>query len=138
VEWSKVDINHKYILKKNCLTHIVVCYSRWIEELRKSQVLVMTYSIFLEVMEKNYLKMNELNLLILDECHNVMNNEDLKGVLTLYENFAKSEHPRILGLTASIVNNKCKPMELSQLITILETKLKSVISTSNSVLSALQ
>ena len=98
----------------------------------------MTYSIFLEVMEKNYLKMNELNLLILDDCHNVMNNEDLKGVLTLYENFAKSEHPRILGLTASIVNNNCKPMELSQLITILETKLKSVISTSNSVLSALQ
>ena len=75
-------------------------------------------------MEKNYLKMNELNLLILDDCHNVMNNEDLKGVLTLYENFVKSEHPRILGLTASIVNNNCKPMELSQLITILETKLK--------------
>ncbi|EFX72380.1 hypothetical protein DAPPUDRAFT_308316 [Daphnia pulex] len=113
-------------------------YSRWTEELGKSQVLVMTYSIFLEVIHKNFLKMNKLNLLILDDCHNVMNNEALKGVLTLYENAASSVHPRILGLTASIVNNICKPMELSQLITILETKLKSVISTSNNVLSALQ
>jgi endoribonuclease Dicer len=116
----------------------ILYYSRWIEELGKSQVLVMTYSIFLEVIQKKYLKMNELNLLILDDCHNVMNNEALKGVLTLYENSANGVHPRILGLTASIVNNICKPMELSHLITIMETKLKSVISTSNNVLSALQ
>lgn len=123
--------------KINCKT-LNMYYSRWTEELGKSQVLVMTYSIFLEVIHKNFLKMNKLNLLILDDCHNVMNNEALKGVLTLYENSANSVHPRILGLTASIVNNICKPMELSQLITILETKLKSVISTSNNVLSALQ
>ncbi len=82
--------------------------------------------------------MNQINLLILDDCHNVMNDDALKKVLTLYESNANSMPPRILGLTASIVNNVCKPLELSQLIIVLEKKLRSSIQTSNNILSALQ
>ncbi|KZS00877.1 putative Endoribonuclease Dcr-1, partial [Daphnia magna] len=128
----KVGIFHekKGVIKWSC--------QRWKDELGKSQVLVMTYQVFLEAIQKDFLEMSKLNLLILDDCHNVMNDEALKKILALYEKSANSLHPRILGLTASIVNNICKPMELSQLITILENKLQSAISTSNNVLSALQ
>lgn len=101
-------------------------------------MIVITYPIFVDVLQKGLLKMNQINLLILDDCHNVMNDDALKKVLTLYESTPHSMPPRILGLTASIVNNVCKPLELSQLIIVLEKKLRSSIQTSNNILSALQ
>lgn len=98
----------------------------------------MTYNVFIHVIQESLLKMNQLNLLILDDCHNVMNDGALKNILTLYESSAINFNPRVLGLTASIVNNMCKPIELSQLMINLEKRMKSAIQTSNNILSALQ
>ena len=109
---------------------------RWSQELEKSQVIVITYTVFVDIIQKNLLQMNQINLLILDDCHNVMNDDTLKSILSFYE--SSPSNPRILGLTASIVNSVCKPLELSQLIIILEKKLRSSIQTSNNILSALQ
>lgn len=111
---------------------------RWLNELNKSQVLVMTYSVFLHALHLKLLKMNQCNLLILDECHCVMSDIALRDILALYKSSTNSLSPRVLGLTAAIVNNKCKPLELSHLIKLLEDKLGSVIQTSNNILSALQ
>ena len=122
------------------ITHLLL-YSfkfRWLEELDKHQVLVMTYSVFLDVvLLKGYLKMSQINLLILDECHNIVRDSSLKSILEAYEN-SNSLKPRILGLTTSIVNKKCKPTNLANLIINLESTLQSVLQTSNSILSALQ
>lgn len=109
-------------------------------ELGKNQVFVMTYSVFVHVIQEKLLKMNQVNLLVVDDCHNVMNDEVLKKILVIYEKslIITSSYPRVLGLTASIVNNMCKPIELSQLIIFLEKEMKSSIQTSNNILSALQ
>lgn len=107
------------------------------EELQKYQVLVMTYSTFMTVLSKNFLKLSQINLLILDECHNIARDPNLKSIFESFENKNGSE-PRILGLTTSIVNKKCKPIQLSKMIINLETSLHSVIQTSNSILSGLQ
>lgn len=112
--------------------------SRWLNELKKSQVLVMTYCVFLHAIHLNLLKINQCNLLIFDECHCVMSDDALKDILALYKSSTNSLSPRVLGLTAAIVNNKCKPLELYHLIKLLESKLSSVIQTSNNILSALQ
>lgn len=96
----------------------------------------MTYPIFLFVLQQGYLRMGQVNLLVLDECHNAVRDPSLKSII-LELNLQKST-PRILGLTASIVNNKCRPLKLAKLIINLENSLKSVIQTSNSILSALQ
>jgi len=108
------------------------------QELDKHQVLVMTYSVFLDVvLLKGYLKMSQINLLILDECHNIVKDSSLKSILEVYQK-SNSSKPRILGLTASIVNKKCKPTNLAHLIINLESTLQSVLQTSNNILSALQ
>jgi len=107
------------------------------EELEKYQVLVMTYSIFTTVLSKSFMKLSQINLLILDECHNIARDTNLKSIFACFENKSSSQ-PRILGLTASIVNKKCKPIQLSKMIINLETSLHSVIQTSNSILSGLQ
>lgn len=105
------------------------------QELEKNQVLVMTYSSFLSAFQQGYISIDHLNLLILDECHTAIKDPNLKSVLEVCR---KNHQPRILGLTASIVNKKCMPVKLAKLIVNLETSLKSVIQTSNSILSALQ
>lgn len=108
------------------------------QEFDKHQVLVMTYSVFSDVvLPKGYLKMNQINLLILDDCHNIVRDVSLKNILEAYGN-SNSLKPRILGLTTSIVNKKCKPTNLANLIINLESMLQSVLQTSNSILSALQ
>ena len=111
--------------------------NRWKEELEKYQVLVMTYSTFMIVLAKSFLKLNQINLLILDECHSIARDPNLKNIFANYES-RNSSQPRILGLTASIVNKKCKPIQLSKMIINLETSLHSAIQTSNSILSGLQ
>lgn len=98
----------------------------------------MTYSVFLEALQEDHLSMNQINLLILDECHNAVRDPSLKGVLESYCCLRDGRLPRILGLTASIVNNKCRPAKLAKLIVNLESSLQSIIQTSNSILSSLQ
>ena len=111
---------------------------RWIEELEKHQVFVMTYQVFTSVLEKGLLDMKQVNLLVLDECHNTVGDATLRDILSSCELSSESPKPRILGLTSSIVNDKCQPIKLSRIISSLENTLKSVIHTSNNVLSALQ
>jgi hypothetical protein len=62
----------------------------------------------------------------------------LRDALSSCELSPESLKPRILGLTSSIVNDKCQPIKLSRIISSLENTLKSVIHTSNNVLLALQ
>ena len=106
--------------------------------MEKFQVFVITYRVFVDAIQKNLISMSQLNVLVLDDCHNVMNDHALKNVLELYKASSNNVRPRILGLTASVVNNTCRPVELSQLMSILETNLESCIQTSDNILSALQ
>jgi ERCC4-related helicase len=98
----------------------------------------MTYQVFSSVLEKGLLDMKQVNLLVLDECHNTVGDATLRDILSSCEFSPESPKPRILGLTSSIVNDKCQPIKLSRIISSLENTLKSVIHTSNNVLSALQ
>ena len=97
----------------------------------------------MNILVEGFLEMSQVNLLILDECHNAVRDPSLKCILANYEKSSnrckqQSRHPRILGLTASVVNKKCKPVQLAQMIINLESSLHSVIQTSNSILSGLQ
>ena len=106
------------------------------EELERVQVLVMTYRIFASVLQQGYLEMGQVNLLVLDECHNAVHDCSLKPVFVGYD--ASDSRTRILGLTSSIVYSNCKPIQLAKIISNLESTLKSVIHSSNNILSALQ
>ena len=119
-------------------TDFINCFTRWLDELERNQVLVMTNEIFVNVLSLGYLTINQINLLILDECHNILKDSSLSSILRTCDENYESSHPRVLGLTASIVNNKCRPLQLSKIIIHLERTLKCSIQTSNSILSGLQ
>uniref|UniRef100_I3NGE2 Endoribonuclease Dicer n=1 Tax=Ictidomys tridecemlineatus TaxID=43179 RepID=I3NGE2_ICTTR len=96
---------------------------RWNQEFTKHQVLIMTCYVALNVLKNGFLSLSDINLLVFDECHLAILDHPYREIMKLCENCPSC--PRILGLTASILNGKCDPEELEEKIQKLEKILKS-------------
>ncbi|XP_043930553.1 endoribonuclease Dicer [Protopterus annectens] len=96
---------------------------RWGHEFDEHQVLVMTCCIFLNILKHDYVSLSKLNLLVFDECHLAIQDHPYQRIMKICEDCPLC--PRILGLTASILNGKCDPSELEEKIQKLEKILKS-------------
>ncbi|XP_033843843.1 endoribonuclease Dicer [Periophthalmus magnuspinnatus] len=95
---------------------------RWRQEIRENQVLVMTCHIFLYILKNKILPLSKINLVVFDDCHLAVTEHPYCEVMKLFEGCGS---PRVLGLTASILNGKCDPLELEHKIQNLEQILKS-------------
>ncbi|XP_053289785.1 endoribonuclease Dicer isoform X4 [Pleuronectes platessa] len=96
---------------------------RWSQEITENQVLVMTCHIFLHVLRTKILLLSKINLVVFDDCHLAITDHPYCEIMKLFEGCSCS--PRILGLTASLLNGKCDPSDLEQKIQNLESILKS-------------
>uniref|UniRef100_A0A1A8I4D8 ribonuclease III n=2 Tax=Nothobranchius TaxID=28779 RepID=A0A1A8I4D8_NOTKU len=99
---------------------------RWSREICDNQVLVMTCHVFLHVLRNEILPLSKINLLVFDDCHLAITEHPYGDIMKLFKD---TGGPRILGLTASILNGKCDPSELEQKIQNLERILKSKAET---------
>ena len=96
--------------------------SRWHAEFDMYQVLVMTMTIFKNLVMQSFLPLKKVNLLILDECHHTVKNHDYVQIMRLFKPHldAGEEVPRVLGLTASLIPSKCRPGDIKKKIVELE------------------
>jgi endoribonuclease Dicer len=83
---------------------------KWTEEIRNHQVLVFVHQVFLDLLLRfgDLIGFDRLNLLIVDEIHHTSKNHPYMQIFKEYKLFAERQpsnehHPRILGLTASVV-----------------------------------
>lgn len=71
------------------------------------QVLVMTAQILLNILRHSIIKMEAINLLILDECHHAVKKHPYSLVMSeFYHTTPKDRRPSVFGMTASPVNLK--------------------------------
>ncbi|XP_063802608.1 endoribonuclease Dicer [Pseudophryne corroboree] len=96
---------------------------KWNQELLEHQILVMTCHIFANLLKSEILSLSKINLLVFDECHLAIQDHPYCDVMKICESYQTC--PRILGLTASILNGKCDPRDLEEKIQKLEEILKS-------------
>ena len=83
--------------------------AKWNQELKYHQVLVMTPRILAQILQHAYLKVEQINLLIFDECHHATGNHDYVQIMRDYVHKVNSnKRPRIFGMTASVLHGKCK------------------------------
>ena len=100
----------------------------WRSELSTADVLVCPPAVLRDALDKAYLRLSDVVLLILDECHNAAKNDP--GAVLLREHFAPlspQQRPRVLGLTASPHNGRAKAYEAA--ITGLERLLDARLVT---------
>uniref|UniRef100_UPI003AFB824B AncD1D2 n=1 Tax=synthetic construct TaxID=32630 RepID=UPI003AFB824B len=104
---------------------------KWNQEFEKHQVLVMTAQIFLDILNHGFISLSQVNLLIFDECHHAVKNHPYRQIMRHYKNLEQNDRPRILGLTASVINSKCKPNQVEKKIKELEATLNSRVVTAS-------
>ncbi|OVA19920.1 Ribonuclease III domain [Macleaya cordata] len=105
---------------------------RWQREFESKQVLVMTAQILLNILRHSIIKMEAINLLILDECHHAVKKHPYSLVMSeFYHRTPKEKRPAVFGMTASPVNLKGVSSQEDCAIKIrnLESKLDSIVCT---------
>ncbi|KAK6148498.1 hypothetical protein DH2020_019410 [Rehmannia glutinosa] len=105
---------------------------RWQREFESKQVLVMTAQILLNILRHSIVKMEAINLLILDECHHAVKKHPYSLVMSeFYHTTQKEKRPSVFGMTASPVNLKGVSSQVDCAVKIrnLESKLDSVVCT---------
>ena len=69
---------------------------------QRFEVFVITPQIFLQSLDRGYIKMDMINLIVFDECHHCRGNHPYNLIMTLhYHNLEKTKRPLIFGMTAS-------------------------------------
>lgn len=68
----------------------------------------MTSQIFLDIIIHGYLHLNRINLIIFDECHRGVNDHPMRQIMQQFERCEASEQPRILALSATLLNSNVK------------------------------
>ncbi|XP_027353057.1 endoribonuclease Dicer homolog 1 [Abrus precatorius] len=105
---------------------------RWQREFDTKHVLVMTAQILLNILRHSIIKMESINLLILDECHHAVKKHPYSLVMSeFYHTTSKEKRPSVFGMTASPVNLKGVSSQVDCAIKIrnLESKLDSIVCT---------
>nr|XP_023020794.1 endoribonuclease Dicer-like [Leptinotarsa decemlineata] len=131
-----VDQHQKYILNRTNLT--VGQYTgemnldnwpkyKWQAEFDKYQVLIMTSQILVNLFNNNFIDLNKVNLLIFDECHRAVNDHSMRQLMKFFENL--TDPPRVIGLTATLLNGSCKPHKVVEKVLALETTFHSKVAT---------
>ena len=103
----------------------------WLKEFEDHHVLVMTHQIFLDLIQHAKLSLSRVNLLVLDECHHADNKHPFKMIMDCFKVVLEEDHPRVLGLTASVVGRKVKPHQIGSEIKKLECTMRSVCRTAS-------
>ena len=99
--------------------------NRWLLEFNDHHVLVMTRAIFLALLNRGFVHLRKINLLVFDECHHAVKNDDYVQIMKVFDSCQHDiEVPRVLGLTASLIPSKCKPGDLETKIRALEETLR--------------
>ncbi|CDW55659.1 endoribonuclease Dicer [Trichuris trichiura] len=92
------------------------------------RVLVMTAQILMNMIVHGYISIDLLNVIIFDECHHATKNHPYRQIMSRYKECA-GKRPRVLGLTASVVNSHVTGIELKLQMGMLESVMCSSIET---------
>ncbi|XP_038213849.1 endoribonuclease Dicer isoform X2 [Zerene cesonia] len=105
--------------------------SKWDSELSKYHVIVMTSQILNDMLTHQYIRIQDINLIIFDECHHAVDDHPMRQVMKHFESCPVHEQPRILGLTATLLNSNVTLNKVEGTLHDLETTFHATIATVN-------
>lgn len=105
----------------------------WVAQFNQNDVLVMTAQILVNILTCHFIGLHNINLIVFDECHNASKNHPYVNILEFHENCAREKYPHILGLTASIINKKCKKKSQKEIHDFIDFEIKCMEARMRSV-----
>ncbi|XP_044259487.1 endoribonuclease Dicer [Tribolium madens] len=99
----------------------------WEAHFNKYQVIVMTSQIMVNLINNHFIDMERVNLMIFDECHSGVDDQPMRQVMKTFHSWGKK--PRILGLTATLLNGNCKLSRVMDEVRSLEVTYHSKVAT---------
>ncbi|XP_023246881.1 endoribonuclease Dicer [Copidosoma floridanum] len=106
---------------------------QWYEELYNNQVLVMTAQIFVNILLTGVMSLKKVNLLIFDECHRAVKDHPMRQIMQMFEKHHKDELPRVLAMSASLLNSNVKLQHVDVYVKDLEATFHSKVTTVESL-----
>nr|XP_022903592.1 endoribonuclease Dicer-like [Onthophagus taurus]XP_022903593.1 endoribonuclease Dicer-like [Onthophagus taurus] len=106
----------------------------WDQQCTEHQVLIMTAQILSNGLERNVLDLNKINLLIFDECHRGVQDQPMRQIMMNFQHAI--DPPRVLGLTATLLNGNCTPGQVERSVAELEVTFHSKVATVDELSSA--
>lgn len=101
--------------------------SKWYDEFNKYNVFVMTVQILVNITNQNFLDLNQVNLIVFDECHRGVSDQPMRQLCKSFKDLR--DPPRVLGLTATLLNGNCKPSRVMEEVKELEVTYHSKVAT---------
>nr|UYS55133.1 dicer 2 [Diatraea saccharalis] len=105
--------------------------SKWDAELTKHQVVVMTSQILCDMLTHGYIRIEDINLLIFDECHHAVEDHPMRRIMKNFDECPVDKQPRVLGLTATLLNANVTINKVEETLRDLETTFHATIATVN-------
>lgn len=79
----------------------------WQSHFDEHQLWVLTPSIFVDILQAQYIRFDQVHLIVFDECHHARKNDPYSQIVQLYRFHTPIEtRPKLFGMTA--VSNKRK------------------------------
>ncbi|CAK9800088.1 Endoribonuclease Dicer [Anthophora plagiata] len=109
--------------------------TEWNNQLQEHQVFVMTSQILMNALCSGYMLLNRINLIIFDECHAAVNDHPMRQIMQHFSNYPKEEHPKTLGLTATLLNSNVPLNKIESYIQSLETTFHARVTTVGTIIN---
>ncbi|XP_013098531.1 endoribonuclease Dcr-2 [Stomoxys calcitrans] len=104
---------------------------KWQSEIRERQVLVGTAQIFVDIVTQNFIKISDLSIVVIDECHHASGGHPMKTFLSTFPQDPK-QGPRVIGLTGVLIKGN-KLGNVVEDLRILESTMRGNIITVRSM-----
>lgn len=106
---------------------------RYHEEFNKTQVIVATAQLFLDAVKHAYISIDQLNVIIFDECHHGRLNHPYHELMKQFKYVEAEKHPRIIGLSGMLIGISSAITEktVEEELAALESTFLSTIITVN-------
>lgn len=80
-----------------------------------------------------FLDLNKVNVMIFDECHHGVDNHPMRDIMLYFKNL--TDPPRVIGLTATLLNGNVKPNMVLEEVRKLETTFHAKVASVDALIN---
>ncbi|XP_051175293.1 endoribonuclease Dicer-like isoform X2 [Leptopilina boulardi] len=106
---------------------------KWRSEIEDTPILVMVAQIFLDIINCGAMSLDGVNLIIFDECHRAVTDHPMRQIMQRFEKCPIDKRPRVLGLSATLLNANVNIDKVQETIESLEVTFNAKIASIESL-----